>query len=873
MSSPSASSRSGNHRSSSSSVSALYSTLVPCIVVSGILVGAFLLLRAKQRRLYAPRTFHDALFEDEKTPSAGSSKFGWIKKFMHISDDYVLNHHSLDAYLYMRFLKVLTLMAFVGAIITWPVLFPVNATGGGGESGLDIISFSNVENDVRYFAHALMAWVFFGWVLFLIGREMLYLVKVRKAYLLSTWNASRISQRTVLFTDVPEKDLSLESLHTAFPQVAQIWLVPDVKDLEDDVEELEENVPKLEASEIKFMAAVTKQQQKKGSEKNATYDKALRPTHKLKPLIGHKVDSIGYYRNQIKELLPKIQSAQQSHLAGREKLASAVFIEFDTMAAAEAAFNEHQHRRPASFESRQMGVLPDEIVWKNLGMGSKNRKLRHILANIFIALLIMFWAIPVAIVGIISNVNYLTENVPFLAWIDSIPGPILGVITGLLPTILLAVLMALVPIICRFVAKLAGAVTLSEVEQQTQTWYFAFQVIQVFLITTFTSSATAVASQIVSNPASAVSLLSKNLPKASNFYISYFILYGLANAARYLFNLMGLVGVFILSKFAKTPRKKYMRYVSFTEPSWGAEYPKWTNLGVIAISYACIAPLVLGFATLGIGFIYLAYRYNMIYVHDTHVDTKGGFYARALEQLMVGVYLGELCLLGLFGIGIGNSVTSAGPTVLQIVLIVATIIFHVMMKRKIKQMNLLDDSNHPQQHNDAERHSEGNGMHPGYNNVKRSREDSRRSEQALVSGYREESRQYAGEQGAGMAPPSNAPPQRSLLKKMFSPHTLSVSEISSSLITRFRHPVPAYTQQDVLEAYLHPALAQREEVIWLARDQAGVSKNEVAELTESLGSYGVEVTDEGAIMNEKGKVEWDDNSVRQAPLWDHKVVY
>jgi hypothetical protein len=368
---------------------------------------------------------------------------------MHLSDEYVLNHHSLDAYLYMRFLKVLTLMTFVGAIITWPVLFPVNATGGGGQSGLDILSFSNVDSDVRYFAHALMAWVFFGWVLFLIGREMLYLNKVRKAYLLSTWNASRISQRTVLFTDVPEKDLTLERLHTMFPQVAQIWLVPDVKDLEDDVEELEETVPKLETSEIKYMQAVTKQQQKKGSEKNATLDKALRPTHKLKPLIGHKVDSIGYYRNHIKELLPKIQSAQQSHLAGKEKLASAVFIEFDTMAAAEAAFNDNQHRRPKKFASRQMGVLPDEIIWKNLGMSSKNRYLRHILATIAISALIIFWAIPVAIVGIISNVNYLTNNVPFLRWIDSIPPTILGVVTGLLPTILLAVLMALVPIICR----------------------------------------------------------------------------------------------------------------------------------------------------------------------------------------------------------------------------------------------------------------------------------------------------------------------------------------------------------------------------------------------------------------------------------------
>jgi hypothetical protein len=123
----------------------------------------------------------------------------------------------------------------------------------------------------------------------------------------------------------------------------------------------------------------------------------------------------------------------------------------------------------------------------------------------------------------------------------------------------------------------------SEVELQTQKWYFAFQVIQVFLITTVTSSASAVASQIVSDPSQVVPLLSKNLPKASNFYIAYFILFGVANASLYLFSAMGLVGALILSKFDKTPRKKYMRWVTFLEPSWGAEYPKWTNMGVIAI--------------------------------------------------------------------------------------------------------------------------------------------------------------------------------------------------------------------------------------------------------------------------------------------------
>lgn len=345
---------------------------------------------------------------------------------------------------------MLTVITMVGALITWPVLFPVNATGGGGESGLDILSFSNVQNPTRYFAHALMAWVFFGWVMFVIGRETIYLAKVRQAYLLSTWSASRISQRTVLFTNVPKEHLTLEAIHRRFSNVAQVWLVPDVDELEDDVEELEKVVPKLEASEIKFMKKVNKKQGKRSSEKDGDFEKGLRPTHRLKPLIGKKVDSIQEYRHEIRELLPKIQAAQKSHISGKEKLLSAVFIEFDTMAAAQAAAVHNEHRRPSSdITTRQMGVVPDEVIWKNLGISSKSRFARKILATLAISALILFWSIPVAIVGIISNVPYLTENVPFLAWINDIPPVILGVVTGLLPTVMLAILMALVPVICR----------------------------------------------------------------------------------------------------------------------------------------------------------------------------------------------------------------------------------------------------------------------------------------------------------------------------------------------------------------------------------------------------------------------------------------
>lgn len=431
-------------------------------------------------------------------------------------------------------------------------------------------------------------------------------------------------------------------------------------------------------------------------------------------------------------------------------------------------------------------------------------------------------------------------------------------------------------------AKLAGAVTLSEVESQTQTWYFAFQVIQVFLITTFTSGATAVASQIVSNPASAVPLLAQNLPKASNFYISYFVLYGVAQASAYLFNVGGIIGIFVLSKFAKTPRKKYEKWMQLSAPSWGSEYPKWTNLGVIAISYAIIAPLVLGFSFVGMGLIYLAYRYNMIYVMSTDVDTKGACYARAMQQLMVGVYLAEICLLGLFGINIGNSAVAAGPTVLQIILIIATVVFHIAMRKKLHPLvealplDLLQDSEHRRQENGTATKEApmNNHMHPGYDGEK-SVEESSQNGGGLVSGS---SANFSGDYRTKVAHDDIAnaaprPQKRSLFQRWFSPHTQSAASISASLHPRFREPVQPYDAQVARNAYLHPAIVEEPPIIWLARDRLGVSTKEVSDLREALGGHGVKVTDEGAVVNQKGKVEWVEESAREAPLWEERVMY
>ena len=121
-----------------------------------------------------------------------------------------------------------------------------------------------------------------------------------------------------------------------------------------------------------------------------------------------------------------------------------------------------------------------------------------------------------------------------------------------------------------------------EVEKKVQIWYFAFQVIQVFLVTTLSSGALSVASKIFDQPSVAPTLLAQNLPKASNFYLTYFLLQGTTNAAKYILNYSDL-GMYVLyDKFVdSTPRQKYNRLSTMKGIKWGNVYPKFTNLVVI----------------------------------------------------------------------------------------------------------------------------------------------------------------------------------------------------------------------------------------------------------------------------------------------------
>ncbi|CAO2650083.1 Nn.00g013750.m01.CDS01 [Neocucurbitaria sp. VM-36] len=854
---------------SSSSLSSLVSTLVPTALLAAAFVTAFIIARKYFRRVYAPRTYLDHLGQQRQTPAQSGGLFGWIKDFTKLKDEYILDHQSIDGYLFVRFFKVLIVTSFLGCLITWPVLFPVNATGGAGQKQLDLLSMSNIntsgKNVNRYYAHALVSVIFLSLVLIIIARESFYAVNLRQAYRRSPWGASRLSSRTILFTNVP-KTLSQSALFEMFPGVKHAWVASNTKELDKLVEDRDKTALKLEAGEVQLSrdANLNRIKAEKGKKHFVAGDVAdgtkwinpkKRPTHKLKPIIGKKVDTIEYGRSHLAELIPKITQEQDKHWNGQGDLVGAVFLEFSTQRHAQDAWQMMQKKKTkpnSKLQARQLGVIPQEVVWGNLRIKPAEHFGRWAIATAFITVMIIFFAIPVAFVGLISNINYLADRFSWLEWILKIPKVILGVVTGLLPAVLLAVLMALVPIVCRLMAKLAGYVTYSQIELKTQTWYFAFQVVQVFLVATMSSAITSVINDILKNPGMVLSLLATYLPKASNFYVCYFLLLGLSFAASTLLNIGGFVVVVLLGRIlpGNTPRKIFEKLTKLSAPSWGSEFPKWTNLAVIAITYSGIAPLILGFATLGFCLIYIAFRYNFLYVYETNIDTKGAAYQKALHQLVTGVYLSEICLIGLFAIATADNKQAAGPLAIMALLLALTILFHVTLGAALRHEEARLAYADPAAFNGHQ--SATNGHHEdGLNGEKATTHDTNTS---------------------NMAPkPSRMP---LFLRKIFNPERHSIHTLSASL-DQFYHspqePLPVEIQK---RAFFNPSVTSPAPVLWIVRDDMGISAREIRDTQKAVP--GIHITDEQAIFNEKGKVYWkgvEDGRSREAPVFDERIVY
>lgn len=386
----------------------------------------------------------------------------WIKALIKLDDRFVLEHSSVDGYLFLRFMRTVIFICFAGSCITWPILLPVNATGGGGASQLDKLNFGNVRDPSRLWAHAVVAWLVYSFVMYVVARERLWLIGLTQAWHLSRANASRLSARTVIYLD-PPKDAPLNGdLHLNYGQEAKRqWVTTAVDDLHKLVDTRDSKADKLESTQVKFLRRVHKKWHKlagrQGGGEVSLSGQAvqeLRPIQKDLYIAGRSNDAINLLRDELKKAEDEVNDCRGSHSTDSSHGRHAVFVEYESQPAAQRAYRAYPTTlvkvpRNLSIPDRLIGIVPEEVLWDNMEMSHIMRLSRKAAGNASILVLIVFWSVISAFIGTISNVTYLSNNFEWLQWIQDLPAPLLGLLTGLLPPLLTSLLTAYVPIFMR----------------------------------------------------------------------------------------------------------------------------------------------------------------------------------------------------------------------------------------------------------------------------------------------------------------------------------------------------------------------------------------------------------------------------------------
>uniref|UniRef100_A0A914YNK1 DUF221-domain-containing protein n=1 Tax=Panagrolaimus superbus TaxID=310955 RepID=A0A914YNK1_9BILA len=827
-------------------------------------IAAFLLLRKRQRRVYEPRYIVESVPKNLKPDEAPKGLISWLIHLLHKPSSFIIQYTNADGYFFIRFLFGFACICILGCFLLWPILFPINATNSNHMKGLDILSYSNVKNENRIFVHLFLSWIFFGSITFYIYREIVYYTTFRHVLQTTPLYDSLLSSKTLFLTEIPTNLFHENALRDLFPAASKIWYARDYSKLKGKVQERAELAKKYEASLNSVLTKAVKKRCSalaKGDQPTSPQndldkylkDEKNRPTHRLKFLIGKKVDTLNYCPKKLRELNDEIERDQGEHL--RNQLIPAVFIEFPTQLELQRAFQAIPYNPDLKGIKRHTGISPDDVLWDNLQLTATTRTIKKIIATTLLTLMIIFWSIPVAIVGIITNINMLTDKVKFLSFINNMPDVLMGLITGLLPVVALAILMALIPIFIRLIANFAGFLTIQEVESFIQSWYYAFQVIQTFLVVTLASAATSAVTSVINEPQKALTILGEKIPPASNFYIANTCYQSLALSSGLLLQIVDLILPQIMGKlFDDTPRSKWIRYNILGQPIWAVIYPPYQLIAVIALVYAIIAPLILGFAAIAFILLYFAYLYFLVYVQEPNqIDIRGKFYPKALLQLFVGIYLGELCLIALFVFKENWAVV-----VLEAIWIVVTAVAHIYIKwRYVPLFDAIPLS--------AIKYAAGDSTfkYPyhdhGFNEIKyvgknywklENRFNVSYSDQALIDlpiNF-DGTKINANNIDADM----NVPPRLSPIKwliKFFNPKKESF-ELIRMIMPRTYFKYVEYFPAFIDTAYFDPAVSDKKPIIWIPKDSMGLSEIEM----EKAFEHGVDISNDNATFDENGDI-------------------
>lgn len=214
-------------------------------------------------------------------------------------------------------------------------------------------------------------------------------------------------------------------------------------------------------------------------------------------------------------------------------------------------------------------------------------------------------------------------------------------------------------------------------------------------------------------------------------------------------------------------------------------------------------------------------------------------YPRALQQLFVGLYIAEICIIGLLAVSIKKGPAGAiGPFVLMIILLIITALYHIALNSAMSPLlHYLPKTLDAEERKGA---LIASGKAHADNGVE---SDSGKAELGKVSSV--------------ITAPKH--PKPSILTKFLKPHIYSDYATQRRLM-----PTAVNTDEEEIDptlardAYLPPGVWNELPRLIVPRDPAGISGHEVL----ASGKV-VPITDAGATLDDKNAIVLDEDKMAE----------
>lgn len=691
--------------------------LTVCTVLGISAFLLFVLLRYRWPHIYGVR-----MLRKHGLRELPKSLFGWCMALHDVTDQEVLEHAGLDAFVFLGFFKMAvklfgTFLAislcFIGPIRYYYTGFFDSDGITWDDESLWALTEKEADGEIEQglaaaaWMYTVFAYVFTWIVYYFLWSQTETVVSVRQKYL---GQQSSITDRTILLEGLPEElnpeeyNLDSDAPHSGeegsgpkldeeilkryiedlgIGKVRNISIASDWTNLRKLFEERKKILRQLEVAYSRYIPLKVEVYTSGNLEPSvipsdqinfrSEFEGLLGPN---RPMIkvgkwgffGDKVDAITHYSDLLFDIDRRI-------VAERERAqfpsARAAFVTMDSVASAQMAaqtvIDPHVYRLIA-----RLAPAPHDVCWDNLHLSRSDRFIRANIISIIIGFSTVGLIFPVIYLSTFISLKTIEKFWPALGELIS-QSDTLTLLMGLVPPYLYTLLNVSVPYFYQYLSTMQGYVSSGQIELSALSKNFFYLFFNLFLIFTLAGTASNVWA-LFSDTTKVAYELANSLKTLSLFYVDLILLQGLG---MFPFRLLqaGDVAFEIIGKIFYCRTARDFRKLYYVPPifDFSLILPQHILIMIITMSYSIMSTKIV---TAGLVYFLLGfytYKYQLMYtmVHPQH--STGQSWPMIFRRVCLGLVIFQLTMAGT--LALERAFVSAGlivPLVLSTFVVVYT---------------------------------------------------------------------------------------------------------------------------------------------------------------------------------------------------------